>query len=838
MKVLLDITKRNLLLNQRRSIVTMIGICLATALITSVLGMFTSFQKTLVKSCIQDRGYYHLRLKNVREEDFLTMKNHRLVSDIYSLGSVGYSKLSSSSKPYLHLFTLRNSVDFEKFSFEIIEGRKPENSQEIVISEKILDEKNDSFQLGDKVTMDIGDRMSLDGLILTPGTLYDEDKEEIKNIEQREFTIVGIIKRPSFQIEDYYDPGYSVITVGVNTQKKDIFLALAHPFSYQKDIPKLLGSSSWQDLSVDETNYDYEINHELLRWEAFKFSDKTISMLYTICFVVVSVILFTSIFCIRNAFQISTTEKTKMYGMLSSIGATKKQLYRCSLLEAFLLGIIAIPLGIFLGILAIVILVSVINLLISSFLTTEVVVFIHPFIILISILLGLFTIYFSARSSAKRASKISPIMAIRSSQDVFISRKKMKTPKFIYRFFNIGGVIAYKNLQRSKKKYRTTVISLIVSISIFIIMNSFLSYGFQTTDFYYKNYPYSIQIRNISDSDVHQVLSLEGIKKSYSIYEADALLTVSDSDKINARDDEVFYTCETGGDCIESETPVTNLNIIGLTDSEFKEYVRKLNLNYEDSLRKGILIDDSAYTMNGKTYFERRYRYQKGDVILGKIHQLPLEVEVAKVTKTRPVGLENWYSFDGMLVVNIEQYKDLHFTLDVLSIDTDVSDSVEDNALKISSQMNVYNMEKQAREQRSMILIVSIFLYGFILVITLIGITNIFNTILANMELRKRELAMLKSIGMTKKEFRRMLNLETIFYSTKALFFGIIIGLIGSYLIYYAFSKGIEFAFEIPFPAIFISTISVFLLVFWIMRFSMKKQEKQNILEMIRDENI
>ena len=135
-------------------------------------------------------------------------------------------------------------------------------------------------------------------------------------------------------------------------------------------------------------------------------------------------------------------------------------------------------------------------------------------------------------------------------------------------------------------------------------------------------------------------------------------------------------------------------------------------------------------------------------------------------------------------------------------------------------------------------LIISIFAYGFIVVITLIGVTNIFNTLTSNIELRQKEFAMLKSIGMTKKEFNRMVNLETVFYSFKALIYGIILGLIASFAIYKAFAESMNFGFILPIGAMLISIIFVFIIVFIIMRFAIGKVNKQNIIETIRKENV
>jgi len=89
-----------------------------------------------------------------------------------------------------------------------------------------------------------------------------------------------------------------------------------------------------------EPKYDYTINTEILRWEQMAFSDSTIAMLFTVGGVVIFIIIFTSVFCIRNSFAISITEKMKMYGMLSSVGATKKQIKKSVIQEAMILGCI------------------------------------------------------------------------------------------------------------------------------------------------------------------------------------------------------------------------------------------------------------------------------------------------------------------------------------------------------------------------------------------------------------------------------------------------------------------------------------------------------------------
>ena len=191
------------------------------------------------------------------------------------------------------------------------------------------------------------------------------------------------------------------------------------------------------------------------------------------------------------------------------------------------------------------------------------------------------------------------------------------------------------------------------------------------------------------------------------------------------------------------------------------------------------------------------------------------------------------------MIVNIDEYKELNFEPRAILVQSSNADKLVEELEKLNiNGLQYVNFDEMAREERAMSLIVKIFLYGFITVITLIGVTNIFNTITSNMELRQKEFASLKSIGMTKKEFNRMINLETCFYSAKSLIYGIVLGLIGTFALYKAFSIKIEKGIYIPINPIIISIIAVFILVFIIMKYSMAKINKQNTIETIRNENI
>ena len=137
-----------------------------------------------------------------------------------------------------------------------------------------------------------------------------------------------------------------------------------------------------------------------------------------------------------------------------------------------------------------------------------------------------------------------------------------------------------------------------------------------------------------------------------------------------------------------------------------------------------------------------------------------------------------------------------------------------------------------------MLLVVNVFSYGFIVLISLITTANVLNTISTNINLRRREFAMLKSVGITPGGFNRMMNFECVFYGLKALLYGLPLSLLATYLIYLSMSQGLGMAFTLPWTAILIASASVFLVVFVTMMYSMSKIKKENIVDALKNENL
>ena len=825
MKVLNEITLKSLKLNKKRTIVTIIGIILSVSLITAVFGMVACFRETLLQKAIKDNGYNHIIARG--NQDILDiLKNNREIKKTFTVANLGYSYINSKNeyKPYLRLSSVVNPSDFLELPFNLKEGRFPANSNEVVISNSLITNGKVNLKIGDTINYKLGKRYAC-------GALVEEDYlvKEMKDIDDKVICgkenlveeteillkIVGIIDRPNYEFESYSSPGYTSLTVNLDSDDLITYNILKTPKNYNQVFSSLEKSNKFKTLTL---------NSEVLRYEAFKFSDGTYNMILTVAFVVTVIIMITSIYCIKNSFAISTLEKTKMFGHLISLGATKKQIKNIVLKEGFYLGIIGIPLGLFFGILADYILIIVMkNILKATFLNATFVFKISYLAIILAIITSIITIYLSCIKSARRASKISPIEAIRNNLDIKIKNNKLTTPKIIKKIFKTPGVLAYKNLKRNKKKYKTTLISLVVSILTFITMNTFITYTFKLSGNYYQDLDYDLKItvNNPTKENVDSIINLDNIDKYNIVYEASEILNVKDTNKLTKE----------GIDYLDNEL---NINILLLDNKTFTDYLQKLKITSKKD--EGILIDNHAFYIDNKTVIRRLTNYHKNEYIKGLIGTKEYNIKISNIEDNNTFGYENYV---GMyLLLNKDYYKDINYHTSVITISSKNDQDLENDLDKLDQELFIDNLKRNNQDSKSMLVIVSIFLYGFITVITLIGVTNIFNTITTNMALRKKEFATIKSIGMTKKEFNKMINLEILFYLTKSLFYGVILGLIGSYLVYLAFASNYDAGFIIPIKSIIICSISVIILITIIMKYAIRKTDKQNIIEAIRNENI
>ena len=859
MSILNKFTVKNLKLNKKRTIVTIIGIMLSTALICGVAGLVSSFKASLINWIKVQDGNYHVAFHDIPVEKLKYISKNQKVKDYYLVGDVGWANLEDSTndyKPYVHILEYDNKA-LKNLGVNLTEGRLPENSNEIVISEHIITNGRVILKVGDEITLDVGKRVSPDGEelsennpLLNGNTLivYDdetdleekktekvEETEHIENTTKKTYKIVGIMQRLSR--EDFSSPGYIVIThMDKIPEKIDISVLYKNPKEYEeiaKDICKTFGIMSLNEI---------DINTELLRFEGVM-SESMMTVLYTIAGVIIAIIVVSSVFVIRNSFSISVAEKNRQYGMLASIGATSKQIKRNVIFEGMIIGLIAIPLGIILGIVAIMILLQVVNYLLVDMLNNLSFIYsINPLAIVGTIVISLITIYLSCLIPAIRASKISPIESIRGNKDIKTKAKKLRTSRLTKKIFGIGGVIASKNLKRSKKKYRTTVISLVVSIFIFISLSSILNLGTKVTGLYYKDFKFNMYV-SYGTEEIYEELVKQDNVDNYAYYYQTSL----DFEGMK-------YASEFGKDQLNAYGD-NMISLVAYNNEYFKNYIKELGLNPEDYKTVALLQDDEIrYNDDGSKTIDRLYKIKPNDKIeVGRVDKT-YNITISKCTAddSKPMGQEVTYYHDGVIIVSEDFVKEVFgedvenssYMLSNLLINSKHPQELENtlnDLIKVNTKytgLEVTNYDTYIDQQRRMVLVVKIFLYGFISVITLIGVTNIFNTITTNMILRSKEFAMLKSIGMSKKEFNKMIRLESIMYGAKSLLIGIPLGILGSYGVYKAFAQGVDVGYMIPYPAIIISIVFVFIIVGITMKYSLDKINKQNIIETIRKDNI
>lgn len=895
MKVLNELSVKDLRLNKKRSIVIIIGIILSTALICGVAGIITSFQRTFVETAKNSQGNYHAILYNVPKGELKYIEENRGVEDYYLSEELGYSYLSNENtstgeeeKPLVNVISMDNKF-LNNMAINVQEGRLPENDGELAISTRINEKFKTNYKVGDTITLNVGE---LKGTLENQNANY-YDEEQIKKTEQGEqsteneivnptsktYKIVGIIERPTTTIEPYEADWFTVITKMQTINKKaNIAVLYTKPNDYVKNtesINQMVTAKSGTEANdfnrvngLDKTyksyKYKIKINKELLAYQGASLDDETLKTIYGLGAFIMGIVLVSSVFVIRNGFAISITERLKQYGMLSSIGATKKQIKKSVYFEGFILGIIGIPLGILSGIFAIYILVNVVNYILKDYVSSGTLLTygISWTAIVVSIIVSVVTIWLSCRNSAKKASKITPIEAIRSSEDVKLKAKKIKCPKIITKIFKTGGEIAYKNLKRSKKKYRTTVISIIVSVVIFIAISSFIQYGFKMSSAYYteKDYNYVVYAYTSTSPEDTEEFAKDQAKNLKMLTDISNLPDVgevsinkSNSFEMNMDEKHKAELTEYGKDIKarysesnSDQEQIDTINIISLSKNEYENYLKKIGGDYETYKDGAILIDNNINTNDqGKRIQGSMYTWKKGDTVTGKIGDKEYNVKIVARTEERPKGVNIMYNSNAFFIVSEEFINKTGYETaslyaqsnDAYKLDEEVEQYKKDNNLT-NSNLNTFNMEKSVKAENAVILVISIFLYGFIGVITLIGITNIFNTITTNMNLRKKEFAMLKSIGMTKKEFNRMIRLESIFYGVKSLIIGIPIGLVLSYGMYNVFKNSMEMEYVLPYKSIVVAVIFVAVVIGIIMRYSMSKINKQNIIETIRNDNI
>lgn len=818
MNILKKLVLKDLKLNKKRTIGTIVGIILSCALIMVVGGMFYTLCNSLLQNAINQNGYYHVMLSDVTEEEVKEFKNNRLFKNVISNKLVGYTYYDKKDGYLGEVYSMDKNT-FDDLKYNIISGEFPKNDNELLITRSY--QYHIKADVGDYLDIEIGDIESSEGYF-----------GKIINSKTKKMKVVGIVDRYG-----------ALITTDMKSDKYVAYLTLKNPSNYKSDLVMFFGARNFDELEMSSDFKNMRLNQDVLLWETFNFSSDAKLFLYGVLALVIGIIMVTSIFSIRNSFAISITEKLKTYGMLSSVGATRKQILKMVLFEGFVVGLFGIIFGIILGLFVTIGLCALINFIaINADLFGDGFMLYYGFSylpIVLSVVSSTVVIFLSVIMSAIRASHTSPIKNIRNADN--IKAKKLKVPKFISKIFGIGGTLSYKNLKRSKKKYRVTVVSLTVSILVFITAASFVEYGIRTIkqefgDLNYNVEAYGIGIVKYEDGEIAEK-SIERINKLEEIDGASTLYETEKNGYWFIKDSSHFvYKVE----YIDYDRMCAHIYLYN--DEAFKNFVKEIGGDYDYLKNKFILLNRGEYQEGSNKRYTKVTDYQKGD----KIELVNKDVgiityNIGAVVEKLPIGVTTVNAGQNLVIVgNYKYFDDNGYDIEHVGTFFNSSDpyKLEKDIREVDSEIYVENLDEVYSKFQTIILIVSIVVYGFIIVVTLIGVTSVFNTINSNMELRSRDFATLKSIGMTKKEFNNMINLEAIFYSLKSLIYGSILGIIGSYIAYMVFLDHYNYSYVFPLKPIIISIVFIVLIVLILMRYSIKKINKQNIIETIRNSNI
>ncbi len=875
MNVLNKLTIKHLQMNRKRTTVTIIGVILSAALMVGVGLLFSTVRENSIQTAIEASGSHHVVISNIALDQREQLEKNGKIETVLMRQAIGFSKMESSKEEYRPYFYVNGLSDRYLKELRVKEGRLPATTNEIVLTSG-EDELKD-YHIGDQITMHIGDR-KIEGETIRDNIPYSE-KEIFEPKLERTYTIVGIVE--PLKSESRSGGGYYVYTKVDEDSGQPLnaiitYYSVDDVYEKTRDIALNLG---FKEKSEGNFHYFGEVsyNEYLLSMYGQSQYGNVMEGMYGLIVMILALISIACIIVIYNSFAISVMERKKQFGLFASIGATKKQIRHTVFFEAFFIGLIGIPLGVLGGYIGIWCVIEIINALLPNAFSVPLVLSTYLPLVLIPIGFMIVVILLSAYLPARKAGKVTPIEAIRQNDDIKISGRKVKTPKWVRKIFGVEGEIALKNMKRSKKKYRITIVSLFISIVLFISFSALLDYGIEGSSSYFNDRDYDItlyitdqQTEKVEDY-IHSLEKEEEVEKiSYfrnDYFEAEPM----QKEDYNSELYRIFKEYLNMDD-----SNVGMVRVYGLERSAYDAYKKSLGLTSDRpilvDITNRIYYDENLdrKTYHGPIYNQKevtnlslwkyiavdetynaedpRANYQKDAYIIDNLYY----------ADETPFGVpEDDTMSTPLVIVSPEMYDDIVSHLSDEDTKSGMSSSYE-ISIKASTYQKLdkkfekeveegtkfeffsyHNIAEDMKMQRNLILVLKILLYGFIGLVTLIGVTSVFNTINTNIMLRRKEFAMLRSMGLTPSGFNRILCFESLFFGFKSLCYGYIVSLGIVYLFHTQIMNIVNLGgMMIPWKPMLYAAIGVFSIVLLSMFYASKKIRKENILDSIRDENI
>ena len=802
MNILSSIAWKNLKRNKKRTIATSIGIIVSVALISFIFTLIYSFQNSMIENTKKSVGNYHIHIDETASEVATKFKQMQKIEKVGISQTIGASDYETQiyAKQGIRIEAYDETSLFNR-DISIIEGRLPKNEKEILISSYLVNNMNEPVKIGDKLTLDV-QKVKL--------TIYNDGKDSVlepDGVEKVVYTITGIIKQTRQEASS--SNAYIAITKLEQIEEArpcEVTILLKNPKEENAFYQALMNTNLANHVSE---------NSELLLWQGATNEMNEKSQMELIGILSIIIVVAITIILIRNSFQISISERMKEFGTLISIGANSKQITKIVLLEGIIYAIISIPIGLILGIGIVFFSTRGIGNVLENIYRNELNIqfSINGLFVIATILITLLSTFISCIKPIKEAKKASPIEVIKQNNE--IKNKDVKISKVKSKFLGIEGELAYKNIKRNKRKYRSTTISISIIMILVIIVSGIIQYVFSIV-----NNTYMPTNRNI---DV-------GIIYGYGQEETSTVF--KNFDRIKKQDSIIDYSILVSFKGIIKENN-KSISIYGCEGKQYKDYLDNLGLKYEDTVKTGIFISNNPIVQEGQTL---------NIIIKNKEYEIP----IIKTSNLDPYMQLS--GFDNPKILNVGNYEKLVISNDIaktIDIDDERDSNVRGNFsmdMKINSsnpnqlekeilqfvnpnKIAVVNYTKQKEDAQRISTIMSIFLYGLLLVISLIGITNIYNTITANMNLRKREFEILKAIGMSNKQFNKMFTYESLLYGLKALIIGTLIGILLNYGIYSILKAKQNMPYCFPIVQIIIMLIATIMVIHISTKVTWNKQE-------------
>lgn len=851
MNIVNKLTLSHLKTNKSRSIVTVLGITVSVAMITAVFVALVSFINLFGNLTMLADGDVHFKITGLNQTQISQLKDDERLDAIglYNHNYMTYNFGDEADKNGIGSVSVLNKDSMNILVQSDYEGTLPRDESEIAVQESFIEKNGLDWKVGDVVTVPYGRRyVNIEGneIDLT-NDLYQRN-EQFEKQGERQFVLSAILKTNPPISEDMF-------TLSENISPDDtdvVYLRLSNPgFDSYTEIKDII-----KDIKA-ENNYCI-INTDLLASEYAIDAGGTIAELLPIVAIILAIILVASVVLIYNAFAMSLNEKVRYLGMLSSVGATKRQKKNSIYFEGLILGIIGLPLGILSGIAGIGITLSLLgDKIISSGMLNfadngnlKMNVVVPWWIVIIIVLISAITIFVSCLIPAKKASKITPIDAIRQSNEIKIKSKRLRSPKYIKAIFGYEGELAYKNLKRNGRKARIITVSIALSVVLFLCSNYFCNIFVQAADIE-KSYPFQLTVyqhinegESIDDSIYNMIEKENNVDEVYSTTEEfhEIQEIGEDTDFESLRNNE--YLTNTYKDFFSKKK---TMPIFYIDDDHFNELCKNNNIDsseYYKSQVKGLILNDISHSNKYNPVFNDKVIGAKldstygFDITVGGLIKYDKNISECNFVSNGAMAVFVPYS---VFVKTVSAIPDLESTVIIsYGIETTQHEQVYDKLYSAFDNETYYNvvvsdLQEAFQVMDTIVLVVQVFVYGFISLISLITIFNIINTVSTGIMSRRKEFAMLQSVGITPKGFNRMLTLESAFYGIRALIVSLPLSALISYGMNIALGdESIPFVFD--YPMYIVVVLVVMAIIGLTMLYSIKQVRKQNIIETLKDD--